>query len=588
MVSPVARLRRRSLVNAWRLVRSGDLAGLARRLVARITRLGADRPVRYRTWRAENVLLTDADRARIAGLAAGLSQRPSFTLITEVGPDTDPGLLKATLESVVAQLWPEWVLCLATQFDDGTDLGDAMSEVVTVVGDGRIRVTGPEPAVLGDWAAWVPAGDLVHEACLFAAAHAISLADTAAVAYTDNDHVNARGRHSLPHAKPDWNPDLLLGQNYLGGLVAYRQDVAAGAPEGETPHGRALRATAGLTGAQVVHVPHVLYSARIGPEGRSAALRWTSGAHIAWPVPDPAPKVSVLIPTRDQGRLLERCVASLVGEGAVTNYPNLELVLVDHESTEPRARTVIDGLASDPAHTVISFSGPFNFAAMVNRAAEAATGEILVLLNNDTEAVGHGWLTEMVGQLSRPEVGVVGALLLFSDGTIQHAGVHPGVGGLMGHGHKHRRGDDPGYFGRLTVAHEVAAVTGACLGITRANWDRLGGLDEEHLAVAYNDIDLCLRARAEGLRVVFTPHAVLHHHESVSRGFDDDPARNERLAGEVAVMRERWGDLLDVDPAYSPNLTLTGRDFTLAEAPRVEPVWKLDGVDGEATDRPVT
>ena len=120
----------------------------------------------------------------------------------------------------------------------------------------------------------------------------------------------------------------------------------------------------------------------------------------------------------------------------------------------------------------------------------------------------------------------------------------------------------------------LPAVTGACLGITRADWDRLGGLDEEHLAVAYNDIDLCLRARAASLRVVFTPHAVLHHHESVSRCYDDDPARNERLAGEVAVMRERWGDLLDVDPAYCPNLTLTGRDFTLAEHPQVEPAWR--------------
>jgi GT2 family glycosyltransferase len=291
-------------------------------------------------------------------------------------------------------------------------------------------------------------------------------------------------------------------------------------------------------------------------------------------VPEPAPRVSILIPTRDQGRLVERCVASLIGDSATTEYPNMELVLVDHESTEPRARAVIDALAADPAHRVITFSGAFNFAAMVNRAAEAATGEVLVLLNNDTEAISPGWLTEMVGHLSRPEVGVVGALLLFSDGTIQHAGVHPGVGGLMGHGHKHRRGDDPGYFGRLTVAHEVAAVTGACLGITRANWERLGGLDEENLAVAYNDIDLCLRARAAGLRVVFTPYAVLHHHESVSRGFDDDPARNERLAGEVALMRERWGDQLDVDPAYNPNLTLSGPDFTLAQHPRVSPPWR--------------
>ena len=567
-------MRTRSLVNAWRLLRSGDLAGLGRRLVARVNRLGDNRPVQYSAWRAEHVVLTDAHRERIAELAAGLPDRPSFTLVTEVGPDTDPDMLKETLESVAAQLWPEWVLYLATQLVDETDLSEGLTGVVAGVGDARVRITGPEPTVLGDWAAWVPVGDLVHEACLFAIADDITRSPGAGVAYTDNDHVDARGRHSLPHNKPDWNPDLLMGQNYLGGLTAYRADVVTGGPGGETPHERALRATAGLTGDQVAHVPHVLYSARIGPEGRSAALRWTGGRHISWPVPDPAPKVSLLIPTRDQGRLLEKCVASLIGEGAVTTYPNLELVLVDHESTEDRARRVIDSLAADPAHTVITFSGPFNFAAMVNRAAEAATGEVLVLLNNDTEAISPGWLTEMVGHLSRPEVGVVGSLLLFSDGTIQHAGVHPGVGGLMGHGHKHRRGDDPGYFGRLTVAHDVAAVTGACLGVTRANWEHLGGLDEEHLAVAYNDIDLCLRARGAGLRVVFTPHAVLHHHESVSRGFDDDPARNERLASEVAVMRERWGNLLDIDPAYSPNLTLTGRDFTLAKHPRVSPLWR--------------
>jgi GT2 family glycosyltransferase len=169
---------------------------------------------------------------------------------------------------------------------------------------------------------------------------------------------------------------------------------------------------------------------------------------------------------------------------------------------------------------------------------------------------------------------VVGALLLFGDGTIQHAGVHPGVGGLMGHGHKHRPGNDPGYHGRLTVAHEVAAVTGACLGVTRALWDRLGGLDEENLAVAYNDIDLCLNARAAGLRVVLAPHAVLHHHESVSRGYDDDPARRARLAGEVATMEERWGDALHADPAHSPNLSLDGDGFNPASEPRVASPWR--------------
>ncbi len=144
----------------------------------------------------------------------------------------------------------------------------------------------------------------------------------------------------------------------------------------------------------------------------------------------------------------------------------------------------------------------------------------------------------------------------------------------MGHGHKHRPGNDPGYHGRLTVAHEVAAVTGACLGISRELWDRLGGLDEDHLAVAYNDIDLCLRARAAGLRVLLTPHAVLHHHESVSRGYDDDPARRARLAAEVATMEKRWGNTLHTDPAHSPNLSLHGDGFGPAAVPRVVPPWR--------------
>jgi len=208
----------------------------------------------------------------------------------------------------------------------------------------------------------------------------------------------------------------------------------------------------------------------------------------------------------------------------------------------------------------------------------ASSGEVVVLLNNDTEVLATDWLDEFVGQLARPDVGVVGALLLFGDGTIQHAGVHPGVGGLMGHGHKHRAGDDTGYHGRLTVAHEVAAVTGACLGITRELWDRLGGLDEEHLAVAYNDIDLCLKARAAGLRVVLAPHAVLHHHESASRGVDDNPAHNQRLAKELSVMQNRWGDLLAIDPAYSPNLSLNGDSFTPAIQPRLLSPWSQSPV----------
>jgi len=404
-----------------------------------------------------------------------------------------------------------------------------------------------------DWVVDLEAGVVLHPAALATVARAIDADPDLRLVYADHDHLDDGGRPADPCFLPDWNPDLFDGLGRIGSLVARHRTVGA-------------EQVTGLDGGVVDHLPFLLAS-------RPTRLRDSDPALVRhrWPVGDPPPRVSVIVPTRDRGRLLEACLTSLRDR---TRYPNVEVVVVDHETIERRARRLIGGLADDPDAVVVPFTGPFNFAAMCNRGVKAASGEVVVLLNNDTEVVADDWLDEFVGQLVRPEVGVVGALLLFSDGTIQHAGVHPGVGGLMGHGHKHRPGDDPGYHGRLTVAHEVAAVTGACLGVTRALWDRLGGLDEDHLAVAYNDIDLCLRARAAGLRVVLAPQAVLHHHESVSRGYDDDPARRARLAAEVATMEERWGDTLYADPAYSPNLSLHGDGFSPASEPRVVPPWR--------------
>ena len=201
-------------------------------------------------------------------------------------------------------------------------------------------------------------------------------------------------------------------------------------------------------------------------------------------------------------------------------------------------------------------------------AAGVATGQVLISLNNDTEIVEPEWLTELVSHVSRPEVGVAGALLLFGDNTVQHAGIHPGEGGLMGHGHKHLSGESSGYFSRLKAVHEVAAVTGACMAIEKSTWFELGGLDQENLAVAYNDVDLCFKARKKGLRVIFTPFSKVLHHESVSRGFDNDPAINDRLKKELKTMKDRWGEFIEYDPAYSPNLSFDGGSFKLAENPR--------------------
>jgi len=520
--------------------------------------------VDYVDWRSRWVEVDDAARTRIGQLTSALPYRPKFTLLVSVD-EADVSLVVATVTSVANQPYSDWLLCLTNR----EPLDPVIANAIADVADERVRFTGPEPELFGEWVTRLTPGDLVHEAALFAVAEMIVSWPNAAVVYTDHDHVGPDGRFMDPHMKPDWNPDLLSGMDYFGVLTAYRSDLWEVHATAETSaHDLALRATTDLGPGQVVHIPHVLVSVGISGDGSHLI---PATVRVARRLPQPPPRVSVIIPTRDQGRMLERCLTTLREH---TDYPDLELVIVDHETTEVKALQVIDDLSRRMNSRIIRFSGPFNFAAMANRAAEVATGEVLVLLNNDTEIVDPGWLTEMVAEVSRPEVGVVGAMLLFGNGTVQHAGVNPGVGGLMGHGHKHRSVNDPGYFGRLTVTHEVAAVTGACLAIEEATWRLLGGLDEKHLAVAYNDIDLCLQARQADLRVVFTPHARLIHHESVSRGIDEDPDRNQRLGREVEVMRGRWGDLLNSDPAYSPNLSLDGGGFRLADTPRVKPRWR--------------
>jgi len=509
-------VRRRTLRSAWILLGSGDLAGFARRLWRRLRGALEDNtsPIDHGEWRKRWVDLTERDREVVAGWQ-------SATLFAVAVGDGPPDAVAATVASLGTQLHGRWAV--------GAEAGDA------------------------DWVVELEAGVVLHPAALATVARAVNAEGDLRLVYADHDHLDDGGRPTDPCFLPDWNPDLFAGLGRIGTLVARHRTVDA-------------EQVTGLDSGVVHHLPFVLAS-------RPIQLRDTDPAPVRhrWPMGDPPPRVSVVIPTRDRGRLLEACLTSLRDR---TRYPDVEVVVVDHATTERRARRLIDGLADDPDAVVVPFTGTFNFAAMCNRGVSAASGDVVVLLNNDTEVVASDWLDEFVGQLARPEVGVVGALLLFGDGTIQHAGVHPGVGGLMGHGHKHWPGDDPGYHGRLTVAHEVAGVTGACLGTTREIWDQLGGLDEEHLAVAYNDIDLCLRARAAGLRVVLAPHAVLHHHESVSRGYDDDPARRSRLAAEVATMEERWGDFLHADPAHSPNLSLGGNGFTPAAKPRVPPPWR--------------
>jgi GT2 family glycosyltransferase len=415
------------------------------------------------------------------------------------------------------------------------------------------------------------------------------------IIYTDEDRLAPDGRRVAPRFKPDWAYEMFLSLPYTGRLAFYRRSLVEeagglgpatpddgrprGGPGGGETHGvPALESDLPLRlverGARVLHIPRVLYhrgpgAAEAPPAAHLAAvqahLARTGAQATAEPGMAPGtcrvrwrilgePLVSLVIPTRDRLDLLERCVRSIEER---TGYPHREIVIVDNQSREGATLAWLEAGERQGRFRVVPYPGAFNFAAINNAGVAQAKGEHVVLLNNDTEVIAGEWLEAMLEHSQRPEVGAVGARLLYPDGTIQHAGVVLGLGGVAGHSHKHRPADEPGSLASVAIVRNYSAVTAACLMMRRGLFVELGGMNERDLAVAFNDVDLCLRIRAAGYRVVYTPYATLYHHESASRGFDLDGA-------EVAWMRRTWGPTLARDPYYNPNLTTVREDFSLA------------------------
>jgi GT2 family glycosyltransferase len=276
--------------------------------------------------------------------------------------------------------------------------------------------------------------------------------------------------------------------------------------------------------------------------------------------PDPHPLVSIIIPTRDRAELLQTCLRSILDR---TTYDPFELLIVDNGSVEEQAIALLADAAKDPRVRVLSYPRAFNYSAINNFAARAARGEILALVNNDIEVISPDWLTEMVAWAAQPEIGCVGAKLYYPNDRVQHAGVILGLGGVAGHAHKYHPRDHGGYFGRLKLVQTLSAVTGACLVVRKDVYEKVGGLDEKNLGIAFNDVDFSLKVQQIGYRNVWTPFAELYHHESVSRGHENTPDKRERFAKEVRFMVQKWGKLLENDPYYSPHLTRTKMDFSI-------------------------
>ncbi len=563
----------------------------------------------YEMWRNRHQTLSREDAKRLLDRCGQLpGGGPTISVVMPVH-DPEPRWLQAAVNSVLSQTYHRWQLCIVNDASTNPAIAELLDGFAR--DDDRILVhhrteNGHIAAATNDGlgmatSEYVSFLDHDDELAPFAlAAVALHAADNDVI-YTDEDKIDDVGRHYDPHFKPSWNPELLLGQNYISHLTVIRRslvDEVGGLRtgfDGSQDHDLVLRVTASTTPQRICHVPLIAYhwraiagSTALAPnektyteaasiraledrlgEGWSVERADAPTGYRSVPPLDETPLVSIVIATRDRLELLRQCVESL----DKTTYPDYEIIIVDNDSAEAETLEWLDSFADRDRRRVVAAPGSFNFSAVNNAGVAASMGSMVLLLNNDTEVLDPDWLTTMVRWCSQPGIGAVGAKLLYPNNTIQHAGIVLGLGGLAGHGQLGEPRESTGYFNRLKLTHEVGAVTAACLLTKRATWDWVGGLDEE-LAVAFNDVDYCLKvAHDAGERILWCADAVLYHHESASRGAEDDPAKIARWYSEVDLTLDRWSEVLDHDPAYNPNLSIDGTSFTLASAPRVRPPW---------------
>lgn len=610
------------LQHAWRAYWDEGFTGIRRRAVFSAAR-GAPVSVvayagpqenDYNEWLRQYDTLTDQDREKLQARISQLSSRP---LISVLMPVYNPPLemLQSAILSVQKQAYPNWELCIADDASPNAGVRELLQRHAAQ--DTRIKLAlRPENGHIsaasntalalasGEYVALLDNDDLLHELALFWVADTIASHREAGLIYSDEDKVDVAGNRFDPYFKPEWNPDLFRSHNMVCHLGVYRTDLVRRLGgfregfEGAQDYDLALRCTEQLAAHQIVHIPRVLYhwrshpgsTAQAGSEKGYALLAGQRAldehfsrtgvsakaelldfgmyrAHYA--LPSAAPLVTLIIPTRNGLQLVKQCVDSIF---AKTGYKNYEIIIIDNNSDDPATLDYFSSLAGDARIRVLRDESPFNFSALNNAAVLQARGEYVGLLNNDIEVISPQWLEEMMGLATQPGVGAVGARLWYPNNTLQHGGVITGLGGVAGHSHKHLARGEPGYFYHAQLIKTLSVVTAACLVIKKSIFLEVGGFNETELKIAFNDVDFCLRVRQAGYRNIWTPYAELYHHESATRGYEDTPEKKLRFAQEVRYLKERWGESLTHDPAYSPNLTLDREDFSYAWPPRISRV----------------
>ena len=522
---------------------------------------------------------------------------------------TPPQFLRDMIDSLLAQTYGNWELCIANGSPDDQE----MNRILEEYGKRDVRVryenltenlgiaenTNAALAMArGEFVGLLDHDDLLAPNALYEIVLALEKNPEADAVYTDEDKVTMNlEEHFQPHLKPDFNLDLLRSNNYICHFFAVRKSVIEKAGgffrefDGAQDYDFIFRCVE--NSRKVAHVPEILYHWRThkastadnpaskmyaydaGKRAIEAHLKRTGTEGIVSHTPDLGfyrvkypvqgePMISIIIPNKDQKESLESCLKSIREK---TGYKNYEIIIIENNSTSDEIFHYYKELSADPQIRLLRWKKEFNYSAINNYGARMAKGEYLLFLNNDVTVITDGWMEEMLGVCQRPEVGAVGVKLIYPDNTIQHAGCVVGLGGIAGHMFTDMPADRTGYLHKASILQDMSAVTAACMMMKKSVFEKAGGFTEE-LAVAFNDVDLCLKTRQTGYLIVYDPYARLWHMESKSRGAEDSKEKVRRFQTEIEYMRSHWIDILkNGDPYYNKNLSLTKWNYSLRPLP---------------------
>lgn len=580
--------------------------GLSYALTRFIAKLYLQENVKYKIWLKKN-FPREADLKKMAETVTIFPNKPVISVVMPVFNPPEHFLQEA-IESVLKQVYPYWELCIADdastepyvkQILENYALKDSRIKVSFRKENGHISRTSNSALELatGEFIALLDHDDLLTPDALYEVALLLNRYPSADMIYSDEDHINEQNQFISPYFKPDWCPDSFLSRMYTCHLGAYRRSLVMDIGgfregyEGSQDYDLVLRLTEKTE--KIFHIPKILYHWRIHPKSTAfgavsvksyasqaakkalaeAIARRGEPGRVA-KVPDSGENyiirydivsyklVSIIIPTKNLGNVLNNCLTSIFKN---STYPNYEVIVIDNGSDEElTAKIIHDWQSKEPERfKCYPLNIPFNFSQINNYAVSQAKGEFLLFLNNDTQIITPDWIEAMVEQAQRSSIGAVGALLLYEDNSIQHAGIVTGICGVAGHSHKKFPATTPGYLCNVKAINNFSAVTGACLMCRREVFEQVDGFEED-LPIAFNDIDLCLKILQKGYRNIYLPHVVLYHYESKSRGYEDTPEKQARFTRDKAYILTKWKNIITHDPCYNPNLTREREDYSIS------------------------